>query len=363
MSLLFQPLRIILSLVLIIGLIGCELFQKKKSEEPLPESIVEDLSLNSSVRQNRQVKSAITLLENGNITAAIEFLDEVLAVNSEHPTATFLKKQLDLPIDQAGKFFKTQRFIDYTLKKDDNLASLADDWLGNSLYFVILSRINNIKNPMQLKPTTKIKIPVLASSKLVKNEKRRSATSLKKVKTHIENKSFTAGLEKINNAFILPADLNPLIKLQKELLAAFAKSSISFNDKEKMLSLVSNAKQSAPNQKQVAIYKTFIYQQKRELLLDQAMLLFDDKSYIDAASKLVSVKKIDDEMKESHEKSIIEKPLLDKLHEQAIVMYSQNDLKNALSYWKLILGVQPDNQLAQKYIQRTETLLNKLNEL
>ena len=34
-----------------------------------------------------------------------------------------------------------------------------------------------------------------------------------------------------------------------------------------------------------------------------------------------------------------------------------------MNYWKLILGVEPENSIAQKYMKRTEGLLEKLNQI
>jgi tetratricopeptide (TPR) repeat protein len=323
----------------------------------------EDLSLTSPLHQQRQIKSAIKLLENGRLETANEFLSEVLAINPNNASAKFLKSQLDLPIENIDDYFETTRFTEYTLEKNDTLAELAEEWLDNSLYFVILARLNNIKNPLQLKPSTKIKIPVLASSQLVKNEKLRSNANLQLIADQMDKRDFVKALKKVNRLFILESDMSELSKLQKKLLEKFAKSSISFSEREKMIESISTLKPNARNKKHAQVYQQFVYENRRELLLDEASLLFDDQSYIDAASKLAQVKQMDEDMKKQHDSSLIEKPLLDKLHEKAVTLYSQNDFKNALNYWKLILGVQPNNELAQKYIQRTEILLEKLNKL
>ena len=101
---------------------------------------------------------------------------------------------------------------------------------------------------------------------------------------------------------------------------------------------------------------------KRRLYLDEASLLFDDQSYSEAAQKLVSAKKID--KKANSETSVfrMEKLLLNKLHEQAVVLYRNHSLRKALDRWNLILQLDPNNELAKKYTERTNKLLKKLNQ-
>lgn len=341
------------------SLFGCQ-FIKKQISTQKPD--VEDLSLDSLTNQNRQIKSAIVLLENGQTATAVEFIDEVLVANPVHKTARFLKRQLDFKKSHLNDWFGTQRLTTYDIKKNDSLASLAEFWLGNPLYFVTLAKLNNIQNPLKIQPGLKIQIPVLESSELVKSERRLSSKNLTILQKALKEKQFIQGLKKADQLFFIPEDRQKQLLLQQALLETYASSAASINEREIMIKKISQMQNSLKDQQQINKYREFINQQKKELYLDQAMLLFDDKSYVEAAGKLALITELEKENQQDSLPSIIEKPLLDKLHEEAIVLYSNHQLKRALAYWRLILGVQPENSIAKKYIQRTETLLEKLEQ-
>ncbi len=319
---------------------------------------VNDLSLESKSKQKRQVNIAISLLEKGNKPKAKQLISEVLAANPKQKTALVLNQQLEL---SASDFFKTKRFTTYQVKSGDSLGEIAHKWLGDSLYFVSLAKLNNIKKPALLQPGSKIRIPLTEVSQKLIKEKSRSFANLRLLEQYNVNKEFTKGLKKSNSLFIIKKHYDRLLKKQSILLSGLSKSVVSISDREGMLKKAKRLKSSARNKAQENQFQNFINTHQKKLYLEQSVLLFDDKSYIQSAKKLIQVKKLDKNIKKQTKIFRMEKLIVNKLHEQAIVYYRNHSLNKALSHWQLIKKLQPKNKLAEKYINRTKKLLDKLN--
>ena len=349
-----NSLKYLLCIFFLLLVSGCQLAQKTSQKAG-----VDDLSLKSITRQNEQINAAIHLLETGDSGTATKMIDQVLSYNTDHPTAKMLKRQLT---ESAADIFKTKRTSRYKVKQGDTLGKIAQDWLGNSLYFVSLAKLNDINKPSALRPGKTILIPVTGKSNIVVKEKRRSTANINLLKQYRNDKRFYKGLEKSNTLFIVDSDLEQLLHEQQLILDALAERAISLRDREYMLKRVDEYSQKSRNSRQKSLYQRFIKAQNRLLFLDEAVLLFEDESYSQAAERLINAKKIDAKVDKETQVFRIEKLLLNKLHEQAVVLYRNHSLTDALDRWDLILQLDPENQLAQKYTERTNKLLKKLNQ-
>lgn len=345
----------ILTLLLLISLFGCQSIEKRVTEP----AKVSDLSLQSKAKQNKHIKLAISLLEQGNKVKAQTLIREVLTANPNQKIALTLDQQLRL---SASDFFKTKEFTTYQVKAGDSLGKIAQKWLGDSLYFVSLAKLNKIRKPALLQPGSKIKIPLTKTSQKLIKEKSRSLANLRLLDQYYLNKEFTVGLEKSNSLFIIKKHFGELLIKQQKLLDGLSKSVVSISDKEQMLKTINQLKTSARSLQQKDQFQSFINIQQKKLYLEQSILLFDDKSYIDSAKKLVLVKKLDKDIDKQTNIFRMEKLIVNKLHEQAIVYYRNHSLNKALNHWQLIKQLQPNNKLAEKYINRTKKLLDKLNK-
>ncbi|TQV73054.1 LysM peptidoglycan-binding domain-containing protein [Aliikangiella marina] len=349
-----NSLKFLLCSLFVLVVSGCQLTPKTGQQ-----ARVDDLSLKSVTRQNEQINAAIHLLETGDTGTATIMIDQVLSHNPDHPTAKMLKQQLTQP---AAKIFKTNRTTQYKVKQGDTLGKIAQDWLGNSLYFVSIAKLNNIRRPNALQPGKTITIPVTEKSNLVTKERRRSAANINLIRQYREDKRFYKGLDKSNTLFVIDSDIEKLFHEQQLILDALAERSVSLSDRGAMLKRVTEFSENSRNGQQRALYQRFINAQNRLLFLDEAVLLFEDESYSEAATRLINAKKIDAKVDKETQVFRIEKQLLNKLHEQAVVLYRNHALKDALDRWGLILQLDPENQLAQKYSERTNKLLKKLNQ-
>jgi len=342
----------VLTLVMLILLSGCQVMDKSYE-------ILEDLGIKSQPTLNEKINRAISLLENGKNYRAEELIDEVIFVNPDYKMAVTLKKQLQM---KPSQFFKTKRFSYYKVKDGDSLAMIAKKSLNSSLHFVSLAKLNNIENPSLLQPGTKIKIPLIATSSIIVKEKNRSKANLKLIESYLAKKDYLKGLEKANTLFIVKQDNDKLLKIQQVLLAALGGSVKTVSDRKKVIAQINTLLVSGRNKSQKKLYGHFVRYHNQQLLLENSISLFADGNYLDAAKKLIKSKQINNTITKQDNYKKLEKQLVDKLHEQAIVFYRNHVLDKALSHWQLIQQIQPDSLLAKKYIQRTEKLIKKLGE-
>lgn len=358
----FTPKLFLLATKLfLITLISCFLLacQIKK---PVPQSkpVVEDLGLHNISQQDKAIALAISKLEIGQVKQAEKIIDEVLEFNNSHKTANLLKKQLTQSFE---KLFKTKRTIKYQIKSGDSLGNIAKQWLGNSLYFVSLAKLNKIKNPTKIQPQSLIKIPVLSSSPLVKREKRRSNANLALLKKYVDEKRFIKSLQRMTSIYIAKSHHKKLLNLQQNTLEQMALSQVSITERYKMIeqlkSITKNSKRKFLNPN----FNLFIQQQNHAVLLDEFSLLFDAGSYKSSAEKFIQAKKLDSKHDSLKKYSSKRDLLIQKLHEQAILLRKNQKLQQAVDSWALILEIQPENELALKYYERTRKLLDRLNQL
>lgn len=348
-------LRMMLVLLASWLLFGCQLLNRPADGK----IVVDDLQLYSADKQDQAIDIAISRLEQGETQLAREIIDRVLRINKQHPTAQLLVKLLDQPVQ---KFFKTERLTNYVIKPGDTLGSIADTWLGNSLYFISLAKLNNIEQPTRIKPGNNLRIPVIESSPLVQKEIRRSNANLKLIKNLIEDKDYFQALKKINTLFILKKHTNQLTKLQQQALSGLAQSSVSISDRYSMLEKINQTVKSNPRKSLDKNYKQFVQQQTQNVLLDEFNLLLDDQSFLDSADKLIAAKSYPQKQWQDELSHRVEL-LIEKLHEEAIIYRKNQDFGQAMTRWEKILFIDPDNELAKKYHARTSKLLAKLEQL
>ena len=351
-----NSIRLVLVSSLVIFLFACQLAPPFFSGQV----VIDDLSLHTVKKQNEAIKIAISKLENGKKLAAKSIIEQVLRINQHHQTAKLLNKQLTV---SPEIIFKTNRVTQYQVKSGDTLGSIAKEWLENSIYFVSLALLNNIDNPAQIRPGLLLKIPVIKSSPLVKKEMRRSRANLELLKKYISAKRYTKSLTRMTTIYIFQSHHLDLLELQKQALSLLAVSKVSISERHHMIDQIKAISAKSNRRFLAQEFQQFIRQQLHLVLLDEFVLLFDDKSYTEAANKLIEAKKIFPLSKQNTHIFRTEKLLVNKLHENAIILRKNQQLEQAVLSWGKILQIQPENELALKYSNRTNKLLQRLKKL
>ncbi len=346
-------------------MLGCLFACQTKPPAPSAGVLIDDLNFQNIETQNNAIKTAINQLELGKRLKAEILINQVLRATPSHPTAKLLKKQLTT---EPKFIFNTSRTTQYIIKPGDSLGSIAKQWLGNALYFVSLAQFNNIKNSTQIQLGQLIKIPVMKNSPLVSKENRRSRANLALLTKYNDEKRYLKSIMRMTKIFIVEKDHPKLLALQTSTLTKLAASKVSISERVKMIEQIENISNHSKRSFLDANFDQFIQQQLLSVLLDEFVLLFEANSFQSAANKLAKAKQIiQSQHSEKKQPSTYyyrtEKLLINKLHEQAILLRKNQQLQKAANIWELILKIQPDNDLALKYFHRTNRLLERLKNL
>ena len=352
----FSNLKFVIIIISICSLFSCQIADKND----VNKIVIDDVKLEKIENQNKAITTAISLLEQGNLKNAQEYIQRVLRINPNHKTAKLIDKQLTKNISQI---FSTRRYHQYTIKPSDSLGSIAETWLGNSIYFITLARSNNIDNPAKIKAGQILRIPVLQFSPLVKKEKRRSKANIKLINSTIKSGQFDRALNQMNKLFLLKSEHNKLASSQLSVLSALSDKAVTIPERKTTLQKLMLIKKETTRKILLPAYQHFKSRFEQDIYIDEFLLLFADKSYREAAKKLIKAKTIkgfDDNLKR-----IIptETKLINKLHEEAIIFRKKQQLDDALTSWSLIILIDPNNELAIKYHERTLKLLERLKNL
>jgi hypothetical protein len=325
-----------------------------------PEQVqIDDLSLQSAKNQSKALKYAIQLLENGSFDQADQIISQVIRINSSNKLALTLNEQLH---KSSQQLFKTSRTTKYKVKRGDSLGSIAKIWLGDSIYFVSLARLNQIDNPAKIEPGLELTLPVISTSPLVRKENQRSQANLKLLQGYIEKQKWLKAIERMNDIYVVEQDKEKLVNKHKIALEELANSRVSIGEKRAMLQQVTKIEKNSIRVYLKENYYHFLNSQHYVVLLKEFNLLFQDKAYYEAADKLIKAKTLPQEFQNNTSEER-ESELIQLIHKDAILLKKNRKLEQAANSWKKILTLQPSHQLAQKYYQRTTKLLEKLKSL
>lgn len=111
----------------------------------------------AAARQQAQklALEAVDQLQNGDEAAAAQTLERALALDSTNELARKMRDQIraDPQKELGAVYFR------YTVQRDDTLAKLAQQYLGDRFRFYILAKYNNITHPGRLPAGEVIRIP------------------------------------------------------------------------------------------------------------------------------------------------------------------------------------------------------------
>ncbi len=199
--------------------------------------------------------------------------------------------------------------------------------------------------------------PLVSSRQQIADEKERSATNLELLDKYNAENKFITGLQKSKTIFIIKEHRKLLLKKQGKLIDGLTQSIKSQADREEALEQVGILLSNASNDSTKILYQNFIKEQIKQQYSEKANLLFEKNNYADAALTVIEYNKKNNSAAQSADRIAIEESLIDKLHEQALKLYRNHHLDKALYNWQLIQQIQPDNELSNKYIQRTEQMI------
>ncbi|MDH5433718.1 MAG: hypothetical protein OEY19_07220 [Gammaproteobacteria bacterium] len=199
-------------------------------------------------------------------------------------------------------------------------------------------------------------------SKKVKQQIPRSLANLKLIKQTLEEAEYLKGLNYSNKLYIADKHIEELLTLHQQLLKLFVGEPSDTSEREIIIKQLENLLAKSRSEEQRQQYLKALNPQKVIWLLDEAMLFYRQKNYLQSARRLIASEEIDPDITNFKEYFSLKDQLIKKLHDQAIVLFHNDALNKALMRWQLVLELQPDDPRALQYSKQTQEKLEQQNK-
>jgi tetratricopeptide (TPR) repeat protein len=371
--------------------------------QPMPSVTVsskrrQDVPKFAVVTADDRVKNAIALLNSGEEQQAERELADALVIEPNNRSARKLMRQIH---ESPDSFFQQDEYFEYQLRSNENLVGVAEKFLDDPLEFYMLAKLNDIDHPDAIAPGKVLMIPgnkdlleesqiepepvapVEVQAKATKPSSSKPASSATPpasppVKSEEDIKIERAQVyyaesryrEAIN--LLLPyAHKKPASEYAhvKELLAQcyldlandFAKKGDLLQAQTTLETSVDALPGYKPLNTQLAIVKN---QREAERLyrlgLQESQSGKENQALITFAKAL----RLNPEHDKAKKQMIdLRLTVVEEYHKQAMVLYRKQELAKAIEIWKHVLSLDPDYDLAKRYLLRAQELQRKIEQL
>jgi tetratricopeptide (TPR) repeat protein len=361
---------------------------------------VQDVPKFAVVTADERVKNAIALLNSGEEQQAERELADALVIAPNNLSARKLMRQIH---ESPDSFFEQDEYFEYQLKSNETLVGIAEKFLDDPLEFYMLAKLNDIDHPDAIVPGKVLMIPGnqdLAEESQLEPEPVAPVEVQAKTATPSSSTSMPASTTKpptsppvkneedikIERAqvyyaesryreainLLLPyADNKPASKYAhvKELLAqCYLELANNFAQKGDLLQAQTTLETSVhalpgnkPLHSRLAIVKN-----QREAERLYRLGLQESKSGKENQALLTFAKalRLNPEHQKAKKQMIdLRLTVVEEYHKQAMVLYRKQELAKAIDIWKHVLSLDPDYELAKRYLLRAQELQRKIEQL
>lgn len=333
----------------------------------------------ASLTPRQRMSKSIQQLELGNADVASVELNEYLLSTPDSSRARQLLKQINTP---ANEFYPPEFFV-VELAFGQSISTLAQHYLGNALEFYALAKYNGIENPSRINTGSKIKIPLTANARSVR-EKDAQLAQKKQQDTELKAKPLTADAaeskaeseitaveEKASDVVIADVPESPATLKAKlaeansagdfvqavSLLKSLVSQSAEFDASTRVLAseaLVGRADMIKANQASGA---SQLYTQAADFMQQNG----DDINAFDYFSLAYAT---DDSNSEAQQKMMeLQQQIVSKYHREASIAFRQQRIEEAIKKWDIVLHVDPLNTDVSAYRSQAVELQQRLKAL
>ncbi len=335
--------------------------QANGAAQPLPEP---------GLTPRKRILKAIQQLEQGNSQVAKVELEEYLISTPDSQRAKHLLKQIVTP---ASEFYPAE-FFTVKLAFGQSISNLTQHYLGNALEFYALAKYNGIENPSRINTGSKIKVPLTAYAKSVREKDSQQAAQKEQQGNTPESESVAvpapeaisaetveaqsgAGslsipeepeTPEVLQARLAEANQSGDFALSVSLLASLNSLDVEFDDNVLQLAMQAldgRANAIADDEPATA---ASMYLQAGDLMQQNG----DDISAFDHYKLAADT----DPANASAQQKMMQtqQQIVDKYHREASIAFRQQRIEEAIDKWDLVLHVDPSNTNVSAY--RTQAL-------
>ena len=327
----------------------------------------------------QRMSKSIQQLELGNADVASVELNEYLLSTPDSSRARQLLKQINTP---ANEFYPPEFFV-VELAFGQSISTLAQHYLGNALEFYALAKYNGIENPSRINTGSKIKIPLTANARSVREkdaqlaQKKQQGTEPQQAAvatdivaskeepqtTSVEDDSSEVLAENVPEspatikAKLADANRAGDFAQSVSLLEILTSQNAEFDASTRLLAseaLVGRADMIKANQASTAAQ---LYTQAADFMQQNG----DDISAFDYFSLAYAT---DASNSEAQQKMMeLQQQIVSKYHREASIAFRQQRIEEAIKKWDIVLHVDPSNTDVSAYRSQAVELQQRLKAL
>lgn len=268
---------------------------------------------------------------------------------------------------------KTAATYTYTVRSGDTLGTISQEYLGSANRYTELLELNELRSNDAIYVGQRLKLPTKGLRVSTDSEKQ-----VKPQQSTVEPLSVAQpGLEKLLKQekfqeaiqwIVKQEDLGSNTNLQSILVDSVRKQVTLYRRQQNITdaeSLLSNLISEAPvTDNNKSILKAELSKLRAEQDLMMAKRFADNAQYDQSYSILLNAwKTIGQPLEENILFTGVRNKVSEDYHQKALRLYRNQDLDDALNYWKKILAINPNDDLALVYQDRVKSLQNKLDNL
>lgn len=268
---------------------------------------------------------------------------------------------------------KTVPTYSYTVRSGDTLGIIAQKYLGSSQRYTEILALNELKSSDAIYVGQKLQLPTKGlkqPDELQSSNSNKKSSDIEPNKTYpelnelVDSQQYNQAIQWILNQ----PELSNNVELQEQLVElALTQSKIykrqqQVADAETLLSgLISEAPLTQNNQKAL-ISELSSLKAEQELITAKR---FADQSKFDESYDilLVAWQQVGKPLENNILFTTTRNKVSEHYHQKALRHYRSQELESALVYWKKILAMNPNDDLALVYQDRVKALQNKLENL
>lgn len=340
-----------------------------------------------------RVKNAIALLNSGEEQQAEQELADALVIAPNNRPARKLMRQIH---ESPDSFFEQNEYFEYRLKSDETLVGIAGKFLDDPLEFYMLAKLNNINHPDAIAPGKVLMIPgnrdlaeesqlepesvatVEVQAKISEPGSSTRQPAKPPVKSEEDIKIERAKVYYTENRYreainlLLPyVDKKPastyaevkqlLAQCYLELANDFAQEGDLLQAQATLETSVQALPGNKPLNTRLAIVKN---QREAERLYRLGLQESQSGKENQALVTFAKALRLNPEHEKAKKQMIdLRLTVVEEYHKEAMVLYRKQELAKAIEIWKHVLSLDPDYDLAKRYLLRAEELQRKIDQL
>ena len=328
--------------------------------------------------RQRMLKS-IQQLEVGNADVASVELNEYLTSTPDSSRARHLLKQINTP---ANEFYPAEFFI-VELAFGQSISTLAQHYLGNALEFYALAKYNGIENPSRINTGSKIKIPLTANAKSVREkdaqsaQKKQQGTELQPAAVttdSVESKGEPQIAAEEDKASEVPLTDAPESPATLKAKLADANSAGDFAKSVSLLELLTSQNAEFDASTRVLASEALVGRANMikadqastaaQLYTQAADFMQQNGNEVSAFDYFKLAYATDDSNSDAQQKMTqLQQQISNKYHREASILFRQQRIDEAIKKWDVVLHVDPSNTDVSAYRSQAVELQQRLKAL